>query len=138
MIKDAKLGKDISVTVVNKIGILADMAKILAEHGINMQGVAGYAKDGKKEAEMMLITDDNLRALDALKNNGYKSAREREVLIIDLENKVGALKIVTNKLAVAGIDINYIYGTACPSNCPARLIASTSDNEKAIVALKKP
>ena len=135
MIKAAKLGKQIVVTVVNKIGVLADMSKLLADHGINIQAVAGYAVNN--EAQIMLVTDDNLRASDALKKSGYNSLREEEVVIIDLEDKPGALKIVTSDLAKEGVDIKQLYGTTCGSKCPAKMILSTNNNEKALLVFKK-
>ena len=134
MIKRADLGKQIAVTVTNKIGILADMSKLMAECGLNIEAVAGYAREG--EARIMLLTDDNLRAEDALKKAGYKNLKEEEVIVMELENKAGALKYVTDILAAKGIDIKFTYGTVCSANCPAKLIIATSDNEKAIVALK--
>lgn len=135
MIKAARLSKQITVTVINKIGVLADIAKLLAEHSINVEGLSGYALDN--EAKIMLVSDDNLRTLDALKKSGYKSAKEEEVVIIDLENKPGALKLITVKLASQGIDIKQVYGTVCGIECPAKIILSTSDNEKSLIALKK-
>jgi len=136
MLKNAQLGKEIVITVANKIGILADVSKILAEHGINIEAVAGYAeKDGN--AKIMLVTADNLRASDALIKAGYKSAKENEIVILGLENKAGALKMISGILAAEGVDIKYIYGTACSGECPARMVLSTTDNEKALVAFKK-
>lgn len=136
MIKSANLAKEIVVTVVNKIGILADISKLVADHGINIEAVAGYA-DKDNNAKIMLVTDDNLRVTDALKKSGYKSLIETEVILVELENKTGALKYLTAKLSASGIDIKAIYGTTCAGSCPAKMIISTGDNEKALVALKK-
>jgi len=134
MLKDVNLGKELVVSLSNKVGILADISKILADHGINIEGVAGYAVGN--DAKIMLVAEDTLRAKEALEKNGYKAVKENEVLVLDLENKLGALKVVTAKLAKSGIDIRYAYGTACPSGCPARIIIATSANEKALVSLK--
>ena len=134
MIKGVNLAKEIVVTEKNKVGILANISKILADAGINIQGVAGYAADN--EAKIMLVTEDNLRAVDAIKNGGYKAVKESEVVIAELINKPGALKSFTTKLAAGGIDIRYIYGTICSTGCPGRLVLSTSDNEKAVALFK--
>jgi hypothetical protein len=135
MIKNAELGKELVVAVPNKIGILADMSKVLADHGINIEGVAGYAQNN--EAKIMIVTDDTLRAKEALEKSGYKGIKEKEVVIVELINKPGALKAITAKLSQEKIDIIYTYGTACPEGCPARIILSTTNNEKALVSIKK-
>ena len=135
MLKSAQLGKEIVVTVMNKIGVLADMTKILADHGINIQAVTGYAVNN--EATIMVVTEDNLRALDALKKAGYKGAKENPVIILELENKAGALKNITVRLASENIDIRYIYGTTCMAACPSRVVLSTNNDEKALVAFRK-
>jgi hypothetical protein len=134
MIRNASLGKEVVVTTANKVGVLADMSRILADHGINIEGVAGYEAAG--EAKLMFVVVDTVRAMEALAKGGYTKSKENEVLVIDLENKAGALKGVTAKLAADKIDIIYIYGTTCAEGSPARIIIATNSNEKALVALK--
>lgn len=134
MVKDVNLGKELVVTAPNKVGILADISKILADHGINIEGAAGYAVSN--EAKIMIVADDTLRAKDALAKGGYKNCKENEVIVVDLQNKPGALKAVTAKIAQDKIDLRYVYGTTCPAGCPARIILATSDNEKTLVLLK--
>ncbi len=137
MIKTVELGKEIVVTVVNKIGALADISKIITGQGINIDAIAGCAVDN--EAKLAFVTNDNLQAVDALKKAGYNSLKEEEVVIAELENKSGALKLITADLAGQGIDIKHIYGTvcSCPANCPAKIVLCTSDNKKALAVLKK-
>ena len=135
MIRSVNMRKEIVVTVVNKLGVLADMCKIVSDHGINLEAFVGYGMG--KEAKIHLLTADNLRASDALKKAGYKSQEETSVIVVDLENKIGALKLVTEKISGEDLDIRYAYGTTCSSGCPATMVISTSDNEKAFVALKK-
>lgn len=134
MIKDVRLAKEILVSEENKAGVLANISKVLADSGINIQGVAGYAVD--KEARIMLVTEDNLRAVDAIKKAGCKTVKESEVVMAELINKPGALKSFTAKLAADGIDIKYAYGTICSAGCPGRIVLSTSDNEKVVVLFK--
>lgn len=135
MIKEAKMGKEIIVRAENKIGVLAHISNLLAESGVDIEAIVGYAVD--QEAKIILVTGDNLRATDALQKSGYKSIEENEVVIVGLENKPGALKIISTKLASETIDIKQIYGTACSSDCPAKIILSTSDNAKALLIFKK-
>ncbi len=135
MIGTVNMKKEIVVTVANKMGVLADMCKVVADHGINLVAFVGYGMG--KEAQIHLLTVDNLRASDALKKAGFRSQEEKSVIVIDLENKIGALKLVTEKLSREAVDIKYTYGTTCSLGCPATIVISTSDNEKAFVALKK-
>ncbi|MCX5705887.1 MAG: hypothetical protein NTZ92_07525 [Candidatus Omnitrophica bacterium] len=135
MVKSAQLAKQIVVTIANKIGILAEMSKLVADHGINVEAVAGYAANN--EAKIILLTSDNQRVTDALRKAGFSSIKEEEVVVVELENKVGALKNITAELVAQSIDIKQVYGTACAAGCPAKIILSTSNNDKALVALKK-
>lgn len=136
MFKGAQMGKEIAVSVVNKIGVLADMSKVLADHGINIEAVVGYGMEDNT-AEILFVTDDNLRASDILKKRAYKSIKENEVVIVELENKPGALRHITEALAAKDIDIKYIYGSSCASSCPSKVVLSTSDNQKALLVFKK-
>jgi hypothetical protein len=54
--------------------------------------------------------------------------------MVDLENKPGALKVVTTELSKKKIDIKYLYVTS-PSAGHSRMILQTSDNENAIALL---
>lgn len=137
MIRKVIAAREIIISVSNKIGVLADVAAIVADHGINIGAIAGYGKSDKKEAEVLLVTSDNLRAVDALKKSGYGVPAERDVLVLELENKPGVLKTITRVLAENGVDIKHVYGSACPGGCPATVVLNTSDNVKALVAFKK-
>lgn len=133
--RNAHLGKELVITVANEIGVLADLSRILADNNINIEALSGYAAGGK--ATIMLLTDNNRHALNALQKERYTSAKEKEVVVIDIVNRPGTLKSITAKLAAEGIDIMHNYGTICPRGCPARIIISTSDNEKAFLIFKE-
>lgn len=135
MIKGVELGEEIVVTTENKPGLLADISRIMAESGINIDAAVGYEFGDK--ARLMLVTSANLLVIDALKKRGYESVKETEVVEVDLENKPGAIKVVTTELANNDIDIHYIFVTSCTKGCPSKMVLETSDNEKAIALLQK-
>ena len=137
MLKKALLTKQICVTVVNKIGMLDLMAGYLADRAINIEAIAGYEMPGSNQAAMMLVVDDTRRAREAIKERDFGQIEESEVILVELDNKPGALKTVTNLLALKGINIRFIYATTSLDVCPVRLIMSTSDNEAAFITLKK-
>ncbi|MCK4462764.1 MAG: hypothetical protein KAU58_00460 [Candidatus Omnitrophica bacterium] len=134
MIKNAKIGKEIVVMAANKIGVLADISSAIADHGKSITAVTAMAISDV--AMLQMLTDDNLRVKDILKAKNY-DVSEREVVVVELENKPGALKLVTKKLADQNINLSYLYGSTCTGGCPAIIIFSSGDNEKAVVTLKK-
>ncbi|MFH1460173.1 MAG: ACT domain-containing protein [Candidatus Omnitrophota bacterium] len=135
MIKQAVMGKEICVTVINEVGALAKITSFLVNHGINLEAVAGYARGEGEEAGLMFVTSNNLAAIDALADYGYETIRENDVIIVEVENRPGALKNISERLAQNGINISYIYGTNCMGGCPAKIILATSNNHQAIELL---
>ncbi|MDD4202046.1 MAG: ACT domain-containing protein [Candidatus Omnitrophica bacterium] len=137
MIKAVQMNKELFLSVENKIGQLAKISKILSERGINIEALAGYIKAGTTEAQIRLTADNDSLAVDALKKNGFTNIKEKSVLVVSLENKPGALNVVTSKLAKENIGIISMYGTSCEGDCCAlcRVIVDTSDNQKATVLL---
>lgn len=134
MVRNVEISKEIVISVANKLGVLASVAKVIAEHAVNVEGVAGYEMGS--DARIMLVTDDSLRAREALSKAGYSEVKENDVLVLELENKPGSLKSVTARIASEKIDIRYMYGTTCPGTCSPRLIIATTDNAKTYVLLR--
>jgi len=135
MIMKVTVVKELVVTVSNKVGVLADMAQLLADAKVNIEAVAGYA-DKDNTAKIMFITKNNRKALVVLKKAKYSAVKVRPALVVELKNKLGALALLTQKLAIADIDIKQTYGTVAGVG-NARLVVSTADAKKTAVALKK-
>lgn len=136
MISRISLGEEIVITTKNKVGLMADISAMLATRGINIHAALGY--ESGKTARLMLVTNANLVIVSELKKKGYRSVKETEVIMVDLEDKPGALKAVTTELKKAKIDIRYLYITA--SSVPgggSGMVLQTSDNEKAMAMLEK-
>lgn len=136
MIKRVTLGEELVITATNQVGLLADISVLLANLGINIEAALGYQEG--KDAKLMLVTDANLAIAGELNKKIYKSVEETEVVIVEIENKPGALKIVTTGLKDAGIDIKYLYVTPTSApNAASRMVLKTSDNEEAMAILSK-
>jgi hypothetical protein len=137
MIKRVTIGEEIVITTRNKVGLLADISAMLANHGVNVESALGY--EAGSTAKLMLVTNANLVIVGELKKTKkYKSVKETEVVMVELEDKPGALKVVTTELKQAGIDIKYVYVTS-PSHPggSSRMVLQTSDNEEAMALLSK-
>lgn len=133
MIKGIYLAEEIVISTRNKVGILADVSMITANNGINIDAVLGY--EAGLTAKLLLITSANLLITNELKKLRYKIIKETEVLVVDLTNKPGALKVVAMELKTSGIDIQYVYVTSCSCGGSSRMVLQTSDNERAMSLL---
>lgn len=138
MIKNVMLGEEITITTRNKVGILADVAMMLANKGINIEAVLGY--EVGSTGKLFLVTSANIVIINELKKKKYKLVKETEVILVDLENKPGALKVVATEMKENKIDIKYAYITPC--TCTnfkgfSRMVLQTSDNERAMALLSK-
>lgn len=136
MIKSVSLGEELVISTSNKVGLLAEIATMLAAKGINIESALGY--ESGKTAKLMLVTNANLAIVSELRKKKYKSVKETEVVIVELENRPGAMKIVTTELKKAAIDITYLYVTS-PGirQGTSKMVISTSDNEAAMALLSK-
>ncbi len=136
MINRVSLGEEIVITTKNKVGLMADIAAMLATRGVNIHAALGY--EAGKTAKLMLVTNANLVIVSDLKKKKYRSVKETEVIMVELQDKPGALKVVTTELKKAKIDIKYLYITA-PSvpGGASGMVLQTSDNEAAMVLLGK-
>jgi hypothetical protein len=130
----ARQAKEIVVEVRNDVGVLHEMVRIIADRGVNILAVHGSCED--QLAVIRLVTEDNLRAVDALLAKNYQP-QERSVIQVDMPHKPGMLRAMTEKLAREDIDINHLYASAGMSDSRCTLVMSTSDNERAIVALNR-
>ena len=136
MIKSVTIGEEIVVTTRNKVGILADAAVIMANGGINIEALLGY--ETGRTAKLLFITNGNLRILNELKKKKYKTIKETEVVVVELSNKPGALKVVATELKNNKIDVRHVYVTSPSGGVDSsRMILQTSDNEKAMSLLSK-
>ncbi len=128
---NARIAQELRVAAPNAVGLLAKVCTAVADAGVDIIAVCGYAIEDK--GYIMLVTKDNEKAAEALRSAGYELS-EHEVVLVKLENKVGAGKGATSKIAEAGIDIRYCYATASDGKY-ALTVFATGDNKKAVEVL---
>ena len=134
MIQNVKIGKEIVITSKNKVGLLASIAKILSDRGINIVAISAQIAGGV--ALLNMVTDDHVFSVDTLKKKGFP-VQENPVVLVELDDTPGALKKVTQKLAAKKIDLTNLYGSAEATYVPCLLVISSTNNQKALVALRK-
>ena len=128
----ARMGKEVTLRVHNEIGVLSQLAKLVADKGINILAVSAWVEG--EDAVVRWITNDNLRVMDALREKHY-NPRENGVVLTEVAHKPGMLRHITEKLAQKGIDLHHFYATA-PDDQERVLIAfGSANNDQAIVLL---
>jgi hypothetical protein len=120
--------KQIKVTVDNKLGMLAEVAGLIADKGVNIENFCAYVNGEKKV--ICLLTSDNEKAKNALQGKGYQ-IEETEVILMRLWNRSGSLASVTSKLKPHGINLENVYGTSSEGGERMTVVFSSDDNEKA-------
>ncbi|HTZ17950.1 MAG TPA: hypothetical protein VMB78_05870 [Dissulfurispiraceae bacterium] len=129
----AKKARQLSIEIPNSVGLLAAVGTALSKAKVNIEALCAYEMAGT--AYFMLITDDPAKGKKALATLGGKTVVD-DVITIEIPNKTGAIEKVAGKIAEAGIDIVYIYGTAGKCRTPLCVI-KTVDDRKALKALNK-
>ncbi|NVM22688.1 MAG: hypothetical protein HWN68_13025 [Desulfobacterales bacterium] len=129
----ATKSKQVTFYKANRVGLLAEASDALAAAGVNITGLCAYQMN--KRAYFMMMTDNNAKAKHALKKI-KTTAKEDPVIVVEMPDKVGELKKVTAKLAEAGIDIHYTYGTA-GSKLSTLCVFKTNNDTKAVKVINK-
>lgn len=128
----SKLIRELYFTAPDKKGTFAQVCGALANAGVNIIAMCAYGQGGV--GYFMMVTSDNLKAIDALKELGLKP-KENDALLVELNDKPGAAAKVGKKIADAGINIRYAYGSTPKKGGPALMVISCNKPEEAIEAL---
>jgi hypothetical protein len=126
--------KQISVLLENRPGSLARLSRLIADQEINVEGL--MIAEAVGEGMVRLIPDDSNRLVRLLKQQRFRFVTD-EVIGIDLSNRPGALAEASERLGQAGVNIVYAYATGMPGSRKVMAIVKTSDQKKALQALRR-
>jgi hypothetical protein len=132
MAKASKV-KQLSFSMPNNVGLLMEVTEALGKAKINIEAVCAYAWE-ELEASFMIVTNNNIKAKNVISKMGAKVDVE-DVIALEVPNKVGQLHKAAKKIATAGIDIYYLYGS--PAKGKMTLIFKTENDKKALKVLAK-
>jgi len=119
----------LSVCLENKPGTAAKMGDVLRRAKVNILAIS--VVDTAEVCVIRLIVDNTAKAGMALTRAGMKPLRQ-PVLVLELPNEVGALADATATLAKAGVNINYLYGSAPRGTEEAMLVLGVDDLRAAL------
>jgi hypothetical protein len=115
--------KQLTVSLENRPGTLAHLAKVLADVKVNVVALVGNTA-GAQGSALVVVNNVN-RAKKALDKAGL-SYTEGTLEQLELENTPGALAEFAGKLAKKGINIDSAYVTAPKRAEKAVLLLATS------------
>ena len=96
----------IVVMVENEVGVIADIASVLAAENINIESINTETTDNR--GAVVLTVDNYDHALYVLNQAGFKAVGD-DSLVIRLPDEPGALANVADRLKQAGINIQSMH-----------------------------
>ncbi len=120
---------EIFVVLENKPSTLGDLCSHLAENGINIEAIGVFQDTAK-----LLVKNVN-KAMKILSKLDY-TTELRDVLLVQLEDRPGALSEMATKLGNKGLNIEYCYGTLSKKKNSTAVIIDVSDINRAMKILK--
>lgn len=142
------IATQVAAKLVNKPGRLAGICSALAKEKVNLLALS--VMDSGKHSTMRFISDDPQKSVRVLESLGTPH-EETEVLVVELQNRPGALARICERLGNEHINIEYAYCSAGrPSgktvavfrvNHPTkaqRVLSEPSVNSDRRVAVRRP
>ena len=121
--------EQITISLENRPGVLADLCGYLSDRGINLRAIA--ILDGASIGSGRLVADDPESAKRALSEAGVAFTANK-CLALEMPNDPGGLAGIARTLSLAGINIDYIYATALRRPGRALGVFGVSDPQRAL------
>lgn len=120
---------EIFVLLENKPSVLGELLCQLAENEINVEAI-GVFQDSAK-----IYTKNLNKAIKVLNKLNYTTDM-RDVLLIHLDNRPGALGEVATRIGDEGINIEYCYGTLSQTGDKVAVVMDVSNIDRAMKILE--
>ena len=98
---------DLVIEIENTPGALARVAAAISDAGVNI--AAATCVGPGEQAELHILVPHAGAARHSLAISHLAVTREREVVVIDVEDRPGVLADLTRKIARAGVDLDLVY-----------------------------
>ena len=98
---------DLVLDVENTPGALARVAAAISDAGVNI--AAATCIGGGERAELHILVRHAEAARHSLAISHLAVSREREVVVVDVEDRPGVLADLTRRIAKAGVDLDLVY-----------------------------
>jgi hypothetical protein len=98
---------DLVIDVENSPGALAEVAAAISDAGVNI--AAATCVGPGERAELHILVPHAEAAKHALAISHLAVTREREVVVVEVDDRPGVLADLTRKIAKAGVDLDLVY-----------------------------
>jgi hypothetical protein len=98
---------DLVIDIENTPGALAEVAAAISDAGVNI--AAATCIGGGEQAELHILVKHAEAARHSLAISHVAVSRQREVVVVDVEDRPGVLADLTRKIAKAGVDLDLVY-----------------------------
>lgn len=98
---------DLTIEIENSPGALSDVAGAISDAGVNIAAATCVGPGDRAELHILVPHAEAARHLLAISHLAI--SREREVVVIDVEDCPGVLADLTRKIARAGVNIDLVY-----------------------------
>jgi len=98
---------DLIIDVDNTPGALAEVAAAISDAGVNIAAATCIGPGDR--AELHILVPHAGAARHALAISHLAVSRERDVIVVDVEDRPGVLADLTRRIARAGVDLDLVY-----------------------------
>jgi hypothetical protein len=98
---------DLTIDIDNSPGALAQVAAAISDAGVNI--AAATCIGAGETAELHILVPHAGAARHSLAISHVAVTREREVVVVDVEDRPGVLADLTRRIAKAGVDLDLVY-----------------------------
>ena len=126
------IAKQLAIFLDNRPGMLARTCRALAKAKVNILAMSMH--DTIDHTVVRLVVDKTPEA-EQVCAGLHDLVQARDVIFMDLDNRVGALAELAERLAAAGINLEYAYCTTSPTHSAGAIVLRTNDLEATINTL---
>lgn len=98
---------DLAIEIENTPGALAEVAAAISDAGVNIAAATCVGPGERAELHVLVPHAEAARHLLAISHIAV--TREREVVVVDVEDRPGVLADLTRRIARAGINLDLVY-----------------------------
>ena len=98
---------DLVIEIENAPGALAEVAAAISDAGVNI--AAATCIGGGESAELHILVPHAEAVRHSLAISHVAVTREREVVVVDVQDRPGVLADLTRRIARAGVNLDLVY-----------------------------